>query len=90
MPAYEYELVREDTGKVIVALTVIVPVDLRDRVKLRRRTVPRRVIVTGHARNERTEESSALAGYRRLEDKHGSRFKSRFTPDQIKRAHAHH
>lgn len=90
MPAYEYELVREDTGERIAAVTAIVPVDARDRLVLRRKTVPRSVAISGSAPNERALRASALNGYKKLEEKHGSRFKSRFTAEQIKRAHAHH
>lgn len=88
MPAYEYELIHEETGKQVAAVTVVLPVDARDGIVLRRRSVPQRVIVTGHARNEIQEKASALTGYRKLEEKLGSRFRSKFTAEQIKAAHA--
>jgi hypothetical protein len=86
MPAYRYEIIDERSGGVLQEATIVCPVDLRDRVVLRRVTVPDRVTVAGSAENPHDAKKSNLKAYHAQECKHGSRFKSRFTKDQIKKA----
>lgn len=86
MPGYCYEVVRN--GKVEGTLTMIVPVKERDSVFIRRKTVPDRVTVMGHAADPMHFESSVLGGYYKKEQREGSRFKSEFTKKQIKQIHS--
>jgi hypothetical protein len=87
MPAYEYDLVEPGTDLVLGTVTLIRPVESRDQVRLRRRSVPRQVCVRGHARNPQDAAQQVVAGYHKLEQRHGSRFKSRFSADQVKAAY---
>jgi hypothetical protein len=86
MPAYEFELFNEATGKVVVTLPVILPVAQRDKLRLRRRTVPRSIAVSGAAADPHDQSRNVLRSYHRQEEKLGSRFRSAFTKDQVRRA----
>ena len=87
MPAYEYEIINEETGEVLGGYLAKLPVDQRDRISIRRVTVPRSVSISGAAAAP-SQASEVLAGYHKQEQKHGSRFKSEFSADQIKKAWA--
>lgn len=58
------------------------------RVRCRRVTVPRRLSVHG-LRPPTTQAQRVLAGYYREECRQGSRFKSDFTPREIRETYAH-
>lgn len=88
MPAYEFEVVNEASGETLATLTLPLPIEQRDNVTIKRRTVPRSVAVAGVAGDPFDQGKRVLEGYRRAEEKMGSRFKSEFTPDQVRRAMA--
>ncbi len=85
MPAYDFELVN-GRGEVLTVVTLVLPVAKRDRVKLRRRTVPGRVTIAGAAADPLAQGSEVLRSYHKQEEKLGSRFKSAHTAEEIKRA----
>lgn len=86
MPSYEYELIDGETGRVLVCLPVLVPVAKRDAVRLRRRTVPRTVTIAGAATAPDDAQQCTMKGYHRQEEKLGSRFKSAYSADEVKRS----
>lgn len=85
MPSYEFEIVNEDTGKPIGVLDVVLPVSQRDKLRLRRVTVPRSVSISGAA-TVLSPGQQVLRGFYKEECKHGSRFDPEFSPKQIKEA----
>jgi hypothetical protein len=85
MPTYEYEIVNERTGEVLATHIARLPVEQRDRVIIRRVKVPRSVSIAGAAAAP-SQGGEVLAGYHKQEQKLGSRFRSEFTPAQIKQA----
>ena len=87
MPLYEFDVLNGETGSVIETIAVRVPMAERNSVLIRRRTVPSSVSISGVAEVP-TQGHAVIKGYRKEELKKGSRFKSEFTPDQIKKAWA--
>lgn len=86
MPLYEYI---SRSGQSVRAVR---PVDKRDDpVRIRgviyyRVKVPSRVNVVSGRLNAVTQAKDVMKGYYKLEQKQGSRFRSEFTKDQIKKA----
>jgi hypothetical protein len=85
MPAYDFDLLLEG-GEVLATVPVILPVEARDRVFLRRRTVPGSISLAGAATDATAQGREVMKDYHKLEEKHGSRFRSGFKPEEIKRA----
>ena len=89
MPVYQYEDTRNGS---VVELER--RVDERDSVPrhLKRFTVPQKLTLVGVGEPLENpvgvNQANLMKGYYRQEQKLGSRFKSRYTPDQIKRAAA--
>jgi len=87
MPIYEYEDTRN--GKVVELEKTVAE---RDKVPryLKRFTVPRQLTLVGVGEPLDNplgvNETNLMKGYYRQEQKLGSRFKSKYTPDSIKRA----
>jgi len=86
MPAYEFEILNEATGKPIGTFTAVLPVDQRNDVSIRRVTVPRSVAISGGV-HVPTQGEEVMRAFHKEEQRLGSRFKAgEFTKDQIKRA----
>jgi hypothetical protein len=89
MPVYQYTDTRNGS---VVELEK--PVSERDSVPryLKRFTVPQRLMLVGVGEPldnpEGINKTTLMKGYYRQEQKLGSRFKSQYTPDSIKRAEA--
>lgn len=87
MPIYQYEDTRNGS---VVELEK--PVAERDSVPryLKRFTVPQKLTLVGVGEPQESPEgvnmTNLMKGYYRQEQKLGSRFKSRYKPDHIKRA----
>jgi len=87
MPIYEYEDTRN--GKVVELEKTVAE---RDKVPryLKRFTVPRKLTLVGVGEPLDNplgvNETNLMKGYYRQEQKLGSGFKSKYTPDSIKRA----
>lgn len=87
MPVYQYEDTRN--GSVI---ELEKPVAERDSVPryLKRFAVPQKLTLVGvgepHENPEGVNMTNLMKGYYRQEQKLGSRFKSQYKPDQIRRA----
>jgi hypothetical protein len=82
MPLYEYQNFK--TG---ARFTAVVPVDKRDSLPGARRILSTPTVLTQRAANPATTDGrNILKSYHKLEQKHGSRFRSSYTPEQIKRA----
>lgn len=88
MPAYTYEISRADTGARLGEITLAVPVESRDRVRIARRAVPDGVAIPGTAIGIIEGASGMLKAYHRKEEREGSRFRSAFSKAQIKKAWA--
>ena len=93
MPLYEY--IDPATGQVFEEHRAIADRDAPAErvidgraVRLERRTVPARLAIVG-AHKPTTQAQSVLGGYYREELKHGSRWRSEYTPQQIKETWAH-
>lgn len=88
MPTYEYELFDKETGQAVGSVSIVLPVGKRDSVCLVRRTAPRSINI-GAAATPMNQGKEVLAGYHKLEERHGSRVSGmlgEFTPKQIKEA----
>lgn len=89
MPLYEFDVVNGD-GAVLSTLSLSLPVAERDRLTLRRRTVPTSVGVLGATADPTRPECQVLGAYRRLEQRHGNTrdFRRRIghSPAVVKRA----
>jgi len=85
MPAYEFDLVNQITGEVIHTIPVVLPVDERNALVCKRREIPRSLVVAGSSTGN-NQSAEVLNGYYQKELQEGSRFKSSFTKDQIKKA----
>ena len=87
MPIYEYEDTRN--GKVVELEKTVAQRDSVPRY-LKRFTVPRKLTLVGVGEPLDNplgvNETNLMKGYYRQEQKLGSRFKSKYTPDSIKRA----
>jgi hypothetical protein len=87
MPIYEYEDTRN--GKVVELEKTVAERDSVPRY-LKRFTVPRKLTLVGVGEPLDNplgvNETNLMKGYYRQEQKLGSRFKSKYTPDSIKRA----
>ena len=87
MPVYEYEDTRN--GKVVELEKTVAQRDSVPRY-LKRFTVPRKLTLVGVGEPLDNplgvNETNLMKGYYRQEQKLGSRFKSKYTPDSIKRA----
>ena len=87
MPVYEYEDTRN--GKVVELEKTVAERDSVPRY-LKRFTVPRKLTLVGVGEPLDNplgvNETNLMKGYYRQEQKLGSRFKSKYTPDSIKRA----
>ncbi len=87
MPVYEYEDTRN--GKVVELVKTVAERDSVPRY-LKRFTVPRKLTLVGVGEPLDNplgvNETNLMKGYYRQEQKLGSRFKSKYTPDSIKRA----
>ena len=87
MPIYEYEDTRN--GKVVELEKTVAERDSAPRY-LKRFTVPRKLTLVGVGEPLDNplgvNETNLMKGYYRQEQKLGSRFKSKYTPDSIKRA----
>ena len=87
MPIYEYEDTRN--GKVVELEKTVAEWDSVPRY-LKRFTVPRKLTLVGVGEPLDNplgvNETNLMKGYYRQEQKLGSRFKSKYTPDSIKRA----
>ena len=87
MPIYEYEDTRN--GKVVELEKTVAERDLVPRY-LKRFTVPQKLTLVGVGEPLDNplgvNETNLMKGYYRQEQKLGSRFKSKYTPDSIKRA----
>jgi hypothetical protein len=87
MPVYEYEDTRN--GKVVELEKTVAERDSVPRY-LKRFTVPRKLTLVGVGEPLDNplgvNQTNLMKGYYRQEQKLGSRFKSQFTPDSIKRA----
>lgn len=87
MPVYQYEDTRNGS---VVELEK--PVAERDSVPryLKRFAVPQKLTLVGvgepHENPEGVNMTNLMKGYYRQEQKLGSRFKSQYKPDQIRRA----
>ncbi len=86
MPAYEYELFDPLTGEVVEVVTAVRPVDKRNSVEIRRRELPRSIAIAGSAVACDAIDRTVMRGYQRQEEKLGSRFRSKFSADQVKRS----
>ncbi|HEY8903439.1 MAG TPA: hypothetical protein VIM48_07010 [Chthoniobacterales bacterium] len=75
----------EATGEILATYIANLPVEQRERVVIRRVKIPRTIAIGGSVAAP-SQASEVLAGYHRQERKLGSRFKSEFTANQIKRA----
>jgi hypothetical protein len=84
MPAYEFEIVNGETGNAVERIVVVLPVAQRDSICIRRVKVPRSVSISGVAEAP-SQAGEVLRGYRRAEEKNGSRFKSEFPAETIKK-----
>jgi hypothetical protein len=89
MPVYEYEDTRN--GKVVELEKTVAERDSVPRY-LKRFTVPRKLTLVGVGEPLDNplgvNQTNLMKGYYRQEQKLGSRFKSQYTPDSIKRATA--
>jgi len=87
MPVYQYEDTRN--GSVIELEKAVAERDSVPRY-LKRFSVPQRLTLVGVGEPLDNplgvNQTNLMKGYYRQEQKLGSRFKSRYTPDQIKRA----
>ena len=87
MPIYEYEDTRN--GKVVELEKTVAERDSVPRY-LKRFTVPRKLTLVGVGEPLDNplgvNETNLMKGYYRQEQKLGSRFKTKYTPDSIKRA----
>jgi len=87
MPIYEYEDTKN--GKVVELEKTVAERDSVPRY-LKRFTVPRKLTLVGVGEPLDNplgvNETNLMKGYYRQEQKLGSRFKSKYTPDSIKRA----
>ena len=87
MPVYEYEDTRN--GKVVELEKTVAERDSVPRY-LKRFTVPRKLTLVGVGEPLDNplgvNETNLMKGYYRQEQKLGSRFKTKYTPDSIKRA----
>ena len=92
MPLYEYEIRAGRSGEILGVLTLPLPVNERDSVELRRRTVPVSVGITGSAANPAEPARQVLGAYERLERRIGNNaeFRRRIghSPAQVKHAWA--
>lgn len=88
MPLYDYHLVNIETGEILATVPLKLNVDSRDSVGLHRANVPDRIGIMGAAANPIDMASGIMKGYHKRECEQGSRFKSSFTPKQIKEAWA--
>lgn len=87
MPSYEFEILNEETGEPVGKLVAVLPVEQRDKLRIRRVTVPRSVSISGVAPAP-SQGAEVLRGYRKQEEKLGSRFRSEFSADTIKKVWA--
>lgn len=89
MPVYQYEDTRN--GSVVELEKTVAERDSVPRY-LKRFSVPQRLTLVGVGEPLDNplgvNQTNLMKGYYRQEQKLGSRFKSRYTPDQIKRAAA--
>ena len=87
MPVYQYEDTRN--GKVVELEKAVAERDSVPRY-LKRFSVPQRLTLVGVGEPLDNplgvNQTNLMKGYYRQEQKLGSKFKSRYTPDQIKRA----
>ena len=87
MPVYQYEDSRN--GQVVELEKAVAERDSVPR-HLKRFTVPQRLTLVGVGEPLDNplgvNQTNLMKGYYRQEQKLGSKFKSRYTPDQIKRA----
>lgn len=81
MPAYEYEA--PDGTRFIRVCAVQ---DRDNHGPGIRRVMSAPVVITSHAVSDFDMRKNVMKGYRSLEEKHGSRFRSSYTPEQIKKA----
>lgn len=72
MPLYEYELVNVGSGEVLETVSLPMAVAERDAVVLRRRALPRSLVVAGCVADPGTQAAQVLAGYKRVEERMGS------------------
>lgn len=82
MPVYDYEILDPVTGDVLETVSIPRLIEARDRISLRRCTVPNSIAIAGAARLP-TQRDEVLSGYYREECRHGSRFRSSYTKKQI-------
>jgi len=90
MPLYEYEISSSITGEILAVVTLPLPVADRDRIQLRRRTIPSSVGIAGAAPDPAAPSQQVLSAYRRLEQRLGNNadFRRRIghAPETVKRA----
>jgi hypothetical protein len=82
MPLYEYE----DLTRPGRRFTHRCDVNERDNVPGARRILATPTILANRTTQEAQAGKNTIRGYYKEEQKNGSRFRSSFTPDQIKRA----